>query len=522
MADALGKTLTWTGDYINKLCVHSTVDSSDLQFKFKEIEETFVYNQLCNIKTGKSCGLDNISPRLLKDAVEIITKPLTKIINTSLEQGSVPDDLKTARITPIFKSGNKQELDNYRPISVLPVVSKLLERAVHIQLYAHLSQNQLLNPYQCGFRKLHSTETAAISFVDTIRRNIDHGMMTGAVFIDLQKAFDTVNHKRLLHKLQDLGIINLELKWFEDYLHNRMQRVRYQNVLSDPNLIQTGVPQGSILGPLLFIVFINDMALVTRNCNMLIYADDTVLFCSSKDSDEISKVLEENMELIDTWLSENILFLNKKKTECMLFGTSVRLSRVQNFSVSIKGSILNRVTEYMYLGIVIDEVLSWKEHVHHMLSKAGKRIGMLRRIRKDLTVFAADKVYKAFIRPTMEYCDTVWTGCGKTNGDALEKVQNRAARIVTKLQRSEEALKYLKWESLLYRRDKHVYNLVKRSLVGKTPQFLKHYFSFNHSTVQRINRQSYQLRFPKVKTECGKKGFFYYGCTIYNRFNSNI
>ena len=167
-------------------------------------------------------------------------------------------------------------MDNYCPISLLPVLSKVLERAVHFQLYNYLQQHKILSPYQCGFRKCHSTEFAALSFSDNIRRNMDQGQLTGAVFIDLRKAFDTVDHAVLLAKLSNMGIVGREHDWFSDYLTNRTQVVEFQGVTSAPNTISAGVPQGSILGPLLFILHINDLLQVISECSKLMYADDTV------------------------------------------------------------------------------------------------------------------------------------------------------------------------------------------------------------------------------------------------------
>ena len=218
------------------------------------------------MKTSKSAGLDNISPRLFKDSAEIIASPLIKIMNASMAEGVVPTDWKNARVTPMFKKGKPNDMDNYRPISVLPVASKLLER-----------EHQLLSPYQCGFRKNHSTECATISFTDSIRRGMDQGLLTGAVLIDLRKPFDTVDHQTLNNKLQSYGIMGTELSWFADYLRNRKQMVGFGSELSDPCPITFGVPQGSILGPFLFILLVNDLPLTTNHCSILMYADDTVL-----------------------------------------------------------------------------------------------------------------------------------------------------------------------------------------------------------------------------------------------------
>ena len=170
-------------------------------FKFNDISERFTLAQLRGLKTGKAAGLDNNPPRLLRDSADIVAKPLTTIINVSLSQGLVPTDWKGARVLPLFKKGKTDDMDNYRPISIMPAVSKVMKRAVHLQLCSHLSEHKILSPYQFGFRKAHSTEFATISLTDTIRRNIDQGLLTGAVFIELRKAFDTVDHAVLLKKL---------------------------------------------------------------------------------------------------------------------------------------------------------------------------------------------------------------------------------------------------------------------------------------------------------------------------------
>ena len=226
-------------------------------------------------------------------------------------------------------------MDNYRPISVLPVASKLLERAVHQQLYQYLTEHQLLSAYQCGFRKNHSTESAAISFTDSIRRGMDQGLLTGSVFIDLRKAFDTVDHYILLRKLGNYGIYDRELAWFANYLKDRSQVVCYGNELSNPCSIISGVPQGSILGPLLFILFINDLPCTIKQCSVLMYADDTVLYYAARNVADIERVLNKELKLLNDWLVNNGLFLHRQKMECVLFGSSPRFLSSVIFSYRI-------------------------------------------------------------------------------------------------------------------------------------------------------------------------------------------
>ena len=487
-------------------------------FKFQEVYEEVVLVQLRGLKVGKAVGLGNIPARLLKDFAGIVNKPLTTIINASLRSGQVPSDWKAARVIPLFKKGKVVEMDDYRPISILPVISKVLERVVHQQLTRYLHEHKILSPYQCGFRKCHSTEFAALSFADTIRRNIDQGQLTGAVFIDLRKAFDTVNHDVLLDKLTEIGVLGHERDWFSHYLMNRTQSVEFQGVTSCPVGISVGVPQGSILGPLLFLLHVNDLPGMTSECSILMYADDTVLFCSSPQASLIANKLNNELREIERWLFDNSLFINKTKTEAMLFGTAQRLSNAYSFDIHIDGKQIKRVSEFTYLGVVFDERLSFNGHVKKLISKAGKRVGMVGRLRDNLTLHSANVVYTTLIRPILDYCDTVWGCCGEGNAQALQALQNRAARIIARTDRSSPATDILKWPSLADRRRNNVFKLVKKCIRGRCPQYFKEYFKCNGSVHQRATRQKNQLHLPAVRTETAKRSFYYYGCTVFNSF----
>ena len=234
-----------------------------------------------------------------------------------------------------------------------------------------------------------------------------------------------MDHSVLLRKLYSFGITDQELKWFEDYLRNRSQVVNYQNVFSDNNSITSGVPQGSILWSLLFVLFVNDLPAVARCCSMLMCADDTAVFYSAKDAKTIEEKLNEELGLIDAWLRDKNLFLNVEKTECMLFRTRGKLSSVESLDMTINGNVIKQVYEFKYPGVLFDECLSWNAHVKHVIFRAGKRLGMLRRIRENLTTSCANTIYKSFILPIMDYCDSVWACCGKGNANLLEKLQRQ-------------------------------------------------------------------------------------------------
>ena len=453
---------------------------------------------------------------MLKDAAVVVAKPLTRIVNESLSQGTVPSEWKYAKITPLFKKGLSTDMDNYRPISVLPVVSKVLERIVHHQLHSFLSEHKLLNPYQCGFRRNHSTKFAAIAFLDYIRRRMDLGLLTGAVFIDLRKAFDSVDHEILISKLESYGLRDIELDWFRNYLTYRKQLVSLGKEISDPCLITSGVPQGSILGPLLFVLFVNDLPIVLERCQILMYADDTVMYFAASNAQEISSTLTSELAKVNDWLVHNTLFIHQGRTECVLFGTGSRLANT-NLSLNIDGKELTRVAEYKYLGVILDESLSWNAHVNYLISKVSKRLGILGRTRGNISMHIAGIIYRSFILPVLDYCDTVWNFCGRINAGYIEKLQRRAARIIMQTNSSDEALAHLRYDTLGLRRETHALNLVKKCLNKHCPQFLMDYFSFNRDIVQRKTRQSNHLRFPSIKLECTKEAFHYHGCEVFNR-----
>ena len=264
----------------------------DKSFTFKPIKTSFVLKQLLTIKSSKATGLDNINSRLLKDAAEIVAQPLTNIMNRSLKTGMVPYSWKEARVSPIFKSDSPINPSNFRPISILPVCMKLFERAVQNQLVSYLTDNNILCKEQSGFRKLHSTQTALLDITDYIYTNMDKGNLTGAVYIDLKKAFDCVDSETLLFKLECLGIKGNELEWFKNYLNNRRQCVQYEVKLSEKQHIAYGVPQGSILGPILFILYVNDIISSVNSSKILLYADDTVLLFSGKSVNDIINVFD--------------------------------------------------------------------------------------------------------------------------------------------------------------------------------------------------------------------------------------
>jgi hypothetical protein len=388
---------------------------------------------------------------------------------------------------------------------VLPVLSKLIEKAVNKQLLDYLEGNNLLNNCQYGFRKHHSTKLAATLLCDNIRR-------------DLSKAFDTIGHGILLNKLESYGVMGNELTWFPDYLLNRNpQIVEIKNVHSDMEPIFCGVPQGSILGPLLFIIFFNDIADRIQHSNMITYADDTVVYYSSNDVNAIEAILNLEMENIGKYCrgkcNELLLNLKKGKTESMLFGTSKRISEYgRDLKIQYQNTQISFVKEYVYLGNTVDSHLLMDTNFDcaYKIKKASGRLRLLQNVRKYLTVDAALKIFRMIILPILTYSSTVKITITETQKEKLTSLQKRAKSII----RSEDVpniIDVIECESCL---------LVKKCLEQEIHNpifdefFLSIFDEISHEKGTRNN--NCMLRLPRVKLEVAKQSFYFGGAKLYN------
>ena len=331
-----------------------------------------------------SAGFDDIKPKVIKQSVEYILDPLLHIINLSFTTGVVPQLLKRANVTPIFKGGDPTELGNYRPISVLPVFSKILEKLMFKRLYAYFTNNNILYQRQFGFRKGYSTEMALLSAIDTITKSLDEKNHVIAIFLDFRKAFDTVDSDILLSKLDHHGIRGIALEWFRSYLTCRTQRVKVNNVLSKLNPITCGVPQGSTLGPLLFLLSINDLPNVLTNISSIIFADDTSLFFSGQQLHLMIPELNTQLSHLLTWLQTNRLSLNLAKTFSMLFTLSPNIYSI-DLPILINNQELERVRTMKFLGVIFDDKLTWFDHINHISNKIAKSIGIINKIKHSLS-----------------------------------------------------------------------------------------------------------------------------------------
>ena len=327
---------------------------------------------------NSSAGYDEMPASILKKCIDEYITSITYLVNLSIKQGTFPNELKLAKVIPIFKSGNEQLINNYRQISVLPFFSKIYEKVMANFLIIFLDANGILSNFQFFFfyfRHKHSTTHAIITLTEKNSKALDTGKIVCGIFIDFRKAFDVIPHKTLLKKLYSYGIRGNLYDWFESYLSERSQYVEFQNTQSDTKPITHGVPQGSILGPILFMIDINDFSKASEKLFSILYADDTSVFIEGYEYDKLIEIMNNEMKQVDIWLQANGLVINQEKTHYMVFHTA-RIKTNSN-EISIRDNIIPRVSSTKFLGLIIDDQLKWIEHIQYIKNKVSKSVGIL-------------------------------------------------------------------------------------------------------------------------------------------------
>ena len=466
-------------------------------------------------------GPDGIPASIIKDSLPFFAPVLTHIVNLSLQQGIFPNELKIARIIPLYKSGNKKSANNYRPISLLPSFSKIFEKIMANRLTTFLTNHNILYKYQFGFRPRHTTSMAINLLVDKITESLDANRSLVGVALDFRKAFDTVNYEILLKKLYAYGIRGTVHTWFDNYLSDRFNYVSIDHATSPFLQIQCGVPQGSILGPILFLLYINDLP----QCSELfpiIFADDTNVFCSGRDVNDCMRIMNSELCKLNFWICSNKLSLNVDKSHFIVFSKS-KTPTIPLLSVD--GKEINRVNSIKFLGVFIDDRLSWDCHVRHIRGKISRSIGVLSRSKHLLSAATLKTLYYAFIQPYLSYCIDVWGQCNESLFQSVFRLQKKAIRLITFSNRNAHTTTLFKSLEILTLRNIYIASIAVfmfKYHLRRLPPVIDELFTLN-SHIHTINtRQRNLLHGPLLRSKFSEKSIRFRGTLIWNQIPGNF
>ncbi len=382
---------------------------------------------LNSLDISKATGPDKLSGRILKECASALAPSLTKLFNKSLKSGIVPDIWKLANVAPVHKKDKKDNTENYRPISLLCLTSKILERCIFNNIYPKIKH--LITLLQHGFLKGKSTSTQLLSFLNNIISNIDADLQTDIIYLDYAKAFDSVSHKLLIIKLKSFGFSGPLLYWFNNYLSNRLQRVVLEGSSSDWLPVHSGVPQGSILGPLLFLLYINDIAdVISPGSSLALFADDSKVFRNVQSRAD-SLNLQSDLDHIVSWSNKWQLRFNATKCKCLTIN-----NRDPNllFNYTINNTVLERVNDIKDLGLTVTSALSWTKHIETKISKADKMLGLIKRtIGYRCPLKTKLNLYNAMVKTSLSYGSIIWSYGTKKNLKLVEAVQRRATKYIS-------------------------------------------------------------------------------------------
>ena len=521
-----------------KLGIASTepdlMNSTHEGFSFHEENEETISKLIDKIRTDVATGYCTISARILKDAKPVILAPLTQLVNITFKTSTFPQKMKTAIVKALFKNkGTEEDPQFYRPLSILSVLSKIFERAATDQIVEYMETLNLLFENQHAYRKHHSTSTSLTQLSEYIHKEMEKGNLIGIASLDLSKAFDTIDHNILIRKLEELHFNKEAIIWIKSYLTNRNQRTKFTNYMSEEEIVQAGVPQGSILGPILFIIFTHDFQkeLNQPNIQITAYADDTQLIASGKTYTEIKKKLEEAITEAANWYTKNSLCINAGKSEILVIGTSRKLNKLgkpPNLQVKEGNEVkeLEVQDHIKILGVYIDKHMNWSKQVDHVKRKAYLATKNMLRVKEFLPTEARRKLYDSMITPHFNYCDIVWNGCTKQKAQELQRIQNMAAKAILnrKETSSSQALAELKLLPLQQKREIHTAVMVYKTLQGRAPnpqiQEIRNRLP-NHQYTTRATTQNTFI-YKKHKHSKNEQSTMYKATRVWNKIPINI
>ena len=487
IADDILKKRKYSG---NKHFRHFLQNPNSVKFLINQTNPQEIESIIKKFDSTKGVGPNSIPPKIIKQISHLISSPLAKIFNKSFSTGIFPDLLKISKINPIHKKDSKLQISNYRPISLLSNINKIIEKLMFQRLYAFLEKYKCIYDLQFGFRENHSTNHAIISIIQKIQDAIKNNKIAVGIFIDLQKAFDTVNHAILLEKLNHYGISGISNDWFKSYLSGRQQFVSINGENSDPTTIKHGVPQGSVLGPLLFLLYINDLHICIKNSTSFHFADDTNLLYippNKPRNRNIVRLLNNDLKSLNNWLMANKISLNSTKTELIIFRK--KNVPIPNLKLKLNGVELKPKHEIKYLGITIDEHLTFKTHINVMNSKLKRANTLLALSRHYLPSSLLKQIYYSQFHSHLSYGCQVW---GQTPALISQTtiLQKKAVRLMTFSPVDAPSSPIFKELKILKLNDIITTNniiFVHKTLNGMTPSHFKNFVepyipNHNHAT----------------------------------------
>lgn len=524
--DNIRKTITQAAP--NLLSAELTPPCNSNMDSFSLIDSATLKEVVSNLKVS-SCPLDPIPTTLFKSTFDSLSEDVLAIVNDSLLKGIFPAALKTALVRPLLKKSNLDPtiLSNFRPISNLPFLSKILEKIVFKQLNDYLVTQSIFDKYQSGFRCHHSTETALVKVVNDLRLNTDSKRLSVLVLLDLSAAFDTVDHDILINRLENwVGLSGPVLDWLKSYLRDRCFFVGLDSCSSRSIPVTCGVPQGSILGPLLFSLYMLPLGGIIKRHDISYhsYADDTQLYVSMSDHRQIEiKHLVNCMSDLENWMSLNFLKLNQDKTEILIFGSK---KKRENFSSVLKGFSLNATNQARNLGVILDSDLNFESHIKNVCKTSFYHLRNIAKVRPFLSQNDTERLVHAFITTRLDYCNALLSGLPKKNINQLQLVQNSAARVLTKTKKWSHitpVLKSLHWLPVSYRIDFKILLLVFRALSGSAPEYISDMIQRRIPARELRSSDSGQLDVPTVRTKTyGDAAFSAYAPSLWNTLPLHI
>ena len=460
-------------------------------FSLKKITEKEIIELVGNLNIKKASQKGDIPTKIIKENQDIFTKVLLKSINESITEGVFPSELKSADITPVHKKGDRTDKKNYRPISILPNVSKVFERCIYKQINEHFEK--ILSKYQCGFRKGFSTQHCLLLMLERFKIALDKKGSYGALLTDLSKAFDSLSHDLLIAKLEAYGLDPISLKLLHDYLTARRQRTKVGTCFSHYNDIMFGVPQGSILGPLLFNIYLCDLFFIMEGCDITNYADDTTPYLCR---DNISSVIKDVKGVADTlfrWFSQNMLMANANKSHLLLSGCEKRV-------INIAGSDINSSTSEKLLGITIDNKLQFDEHVTIICNKVSQKLLALNRISQYMQTKQRVIIMKAFITSQFSYCPLVWMFHSRKLNNRINHLHERCLRIAynDKVSSFDELLKKDGSVTIHHRNVQLLAIEIYKVINNLSPQIMHDIFQIREPKYELRNKNHLMLSMPKT------------------------